>query len=71
MSSLRRLSYTLIFLIIATTLSAQTAGSISGHVTGSNGDLLPGVTVQAKSPSLQGVRTAVTRRLDVTGETEK
>jgi hypothetical protein len=40
-------------------LSAQTTGSIRGTVqTGET--VLPGVTVEAKSPNLQGVRTAVT-----------
>ncbi len=46
---------------IATTAAAQTTtGTISGHVTDSQGLMLPGVTVNVSSPNLQGVRTAVT-----------
>ncbi len=40
-------------------LSAQTTGSIRG-VVGTGGTALPGVTVEARSPSLQGSRTTVT-----------
>ena len=41
--------------------SAQTTtGTISGHVVDSQGLALPGVTVSAASPNLQGVRTVVT-----------
>lgn len=39
---------------------AQTTGDIDGHVTDEQGGPLPGVTVEARSPSFQGVRTAVT-----------
>ena len=41
---------------------AQTTptGTIKGHVEDSQGGVLPGVTVTAASPSLQGTRTAVT-----------
>ena len=37
-----------------------TTGSISGRVTSSDGQPLPGVTVVVTSPMLQGTRTAVT-----------
>ena len=40
-------------------LPAQTTGSIRGVVETSH-TALPGVTVEAKSPNLQGTRTAVT-----------
>jgi hypothetical protein len=40
----------------------QTTGSIEGRITDSSGSPLPGATVQATSPSLQGIRTAVTGR---------
>jgi len=40
----------------------QTTGSIEGRITDSSGSPMPGVTVSATSPSLQGVRTAVTGR---------
>ena len=39
---------------------AQTTGNIDGRVTDASGSPLPGVTVEATSPSLQGTRTAVT-----------
>jgi hypothetical protein len=46
---------------VATLVSAQTTnGTISGHVADSQGLALPGVTVNAASPNLQGVRTVVT-----------
>jgi hypothetical protein len=45
----------------ASSASAQTTtGTISGHVADSQGLALPGVTVNASSPNLQSVRTAVT-----------
>ncbi len=37
-----------------------TTGSINGRVSDSTGAVLPGVTVTASSPAMQGVRTAVT-----------
>src|SRR5689334_12301814 len=39
---------------------AQTTGSIEGTITDASGSPLPGASVELKSPSLQGVRTAVT-----------
>jgi outer membrane receptor protein involved in Fe transport len=39
---------------------AQTTGRIEGTVLDQNGAPLPGVTVEASSPNLQGTRTAVT-----------
>ncbi|HXU30520.1 MAG TPA: TonB-dependent receptor [Thermoanaerobaculia bacterium] len=43
----------------AAALSAQTTGSIVGRVIDESGAPLPGTTVEATSPSLQGARTAV------------
>ncbi len=43
---------------------AQTTGDIIGRVTDEQGGALPGVAVEARSPSLQGARTTVT---DATG----
>src|SRR5262245_12681494 len=44
-----------------TSASGQTTtGALSGRVTDSQGLALPGVTVNVSSPSLQGVRSAVT-----------
>lgn len=56
--SLRRSLFLLVFL--ATSALAQTTGSIAGHVADSGGGWLPGVTVEAKSPSMQGSRVAET-----------
>jgi hypothetical protein len=39
---------------------SSTTGSINGRVTDNTGGVLPGVTVTASSPSMQGVRTSVT-----------
>jgi len=48
-------------LAVAGVATAQTTnGTISGHVADAQGLALPGVTVNASSPNLQGVRTAVT-----------
>ncbi|MGH9316948.1 MAG: TonB-dependent receptor [Thermoanaerobaculia bacterium] len=47
-------------LLFASEASAQTTGSMRGVVVGPDGSLLPGVTVEAKSPSLQGARISVT-----------
>ncbi|HEX3070045.1 MAG TPA: carboxypeptidase-like regulatory domain-containing protein, partial [Thermoanaerobaculia bacterium] len=58
MLSLRRLPVVL-FLLAALPVLAQTTGSISGRVSASM-SLLPGVTVEGKSPALQGSRVAVT-----------
>jgi hypothetical protein len=51
----------LLTLLCAPIVSAQsTTGTISGRVTDAQGLALPGVTVTAESPSLQGARTTVT-----------
>lgn len=50
-------------LLAASTAFAQvsaTTGSINGKVTDNTGGVLPGVTVTASSPSMQGTRTDVT-----------
>ena len=48
-------------LLIAVPATAQEMrGSIQGTVKDSSGGVLPGVTVEAKSPALVGVQTAVT-----------
>jgi hypothetical protein len=51
-------------LLAATLCLAQTTGDIVGRVTDEQGGALPGATVEARSPSFQGVRTNVT---DATG----
>src|SRR5712664_4405363 len=44
---------------LAQTVGATT-GAINGKVTDATGGVMPGVTVTIASPSMQGVRTAVT-----------
>jgi hypothetical protein len=56
----RRLLPFVLLLSFTATLAAQTTGGIVGRVTDDAGGVLPGVAVEAKSPSLQGSRTAVT-----------
>jgi hypothetical protein len=46
-------------LALATSAMAQTSGSLSGRVT-AEGSALPGVTVTATSPAMQGQRVAIT-----------
>jgi len=48
-------------LLIAPAVFAQTTGDIQGTVNDGQGSSLPGVTIEATSPNLQGTRTAVTR----------
>jgi hypothetical protein len=59
----RALSLSALFLGAAFA-AAQTTGDIAGRVTDEQGGALPGATVEARSPALQGTRTAVT---DATG----
>src|SRR5215471_10063662 len=47
-------------LLVAPLAVAQTTGTIEGQVVDQNGGALPGVTVEATSPALQGTRTATT-----------
>jgi len=46
-----------VILLTSAPLLAQTTGNLEGKVTDSNGAALPGVTVEAKSPALQGTRS--------------
>jgi hypothetical protein len=50
----------LFLVLLAANAFAQTTGDISGRVTDTTGAALPGVTVEVRSPSLQGVRSDVT-----------
>jgi hypothetical protein len=50
------------FLLLAPTAPAQTTGSMRGIVVGPEQQTLPGVTVEARSPALQGVRIVVSDR---------
>ena len=56
----RRSTLAASILLMAASALAQTTGSIAGRVDDSSGGSLPGVTVEAKSPSLQGSRVAET-----------
>jgi len=49
----------LLFVSPAIPLFAQQTGEIRGKVTDEQGDTLPGVNLTAKSPNLQGMRTAL------------
>ncbi len=55
-----RIPLALALLLIAAPLLAQTSGGIVGRVTDASGAALPGITVEARSASLQGARTTVT-----------
>ncbi len=54
------LSASLLLVLAAPAVFAQTTGDIQGTVTDSAGQPLPGVTVEATSPNLQGTRVAIT-----------
>ncbi len=48
------------FFLLFGALKAQQTGEIKGRVTDGSGEALPGVSITARSPSLQGLRTMVT-----------
>ena len=50
----------LLFLFGSATFFAQTSGSLTGRAADESGGVLPGVTVEARSLSLQGSRAATT-----------
>jgi outer membrane receptor for ferrienterochelin and colicin len=50
----------LALLVISTVSLAQTTGSVVGVVTDDSGGPLPGVTVEARGPALQGTKVTVT-----------
>jgi hypothetical protein len=59
-----RFALPLVLLLVAfsaaSNANAQTTGSLTGRATDSTAAALPGVTVEVRSPSLQGVRSTVT-----------
>ncbi|HET8798724.1 MAG TPA: TonB-dependent receptor, partial [Thermoanaerobaculia bacterium] len=57
---LSRVVLPLLLVLVSSVALAQTTGGLVGTVTDSTGAALPGVTVDVRSPALQGVRTAVT-----------
>jgi hypothetical protein len=56
----RRLSITLVLMLIAAGAFAQQTGSISGRVTATDGSALPGVTVEGRSNQLPQARVTTT-----------
>jgi hypothetical protein len=52
----------LILILLFGTLAAQQTGEVRGRTTDEKGEALPGVAVTARSPYLQGLRTAVSDR---------
>ena len=58
---IRVVVYALTFSALSSVLGAQeTRGSIEGVIKDTSGAVLPGVTVEARSPALVGVSTAIT-----------
>ena len=55
-------------LLLASDADAQgnPTGTVAGRVTGQDGAVLPGVTVTAASPNLQGVRSVTTTAVAIT-----
>jgi hypothetical protein len=51
-----------LFVAGAAAVFAQTTGDIEGTVTDTSGTALPGVTVEAASPRMQGTRVEVSGR---------
>ena len=49
-----------LFAVVTTATAQTTTGTISGRVNDSQGLALPGVTVSAESPNLQGILSVVT-----------
>ncbi len=49
-----------LFLLLTASAFAQTTGGLMGTVTDASGASLPGVTVDVRSPALQGVRSDIT-----------
>ena len=60
MSTARSSAMACLILLGSGTILAQTTGSLVGRAADESGGVLPGVTVEAKSPSLQGTRIVVT-----------
>jgi hypothetical protein len=54
-----RLALSLLLLLVSATLLAQTTGNLGGKIIDSNGGSIPGVTIEVRSPSLQGTRTVI------------
>lgn len=57
---MRHLRLLPLFLLLTASAFAQTTGGLMGTVTDASGASLPGVTVDVRSPALQGVRNDIT-----------
>ena len=57
--SLRAAAAFIVLILLFGTLAAQQTGEVRGRVAEEKGEALPGVAITAKSPNLQGLRTAV------------
>jgi len=55
-------SFFILILLLFGTLMAQQTGEIRGKITEERGEALPGVAITARSPNLQGLRTALSDR---------
>ncbi len=53
-------SFLILLVMLCGALGAQQTGEVRGRITEEKGEALPGVSITAKSPNLQGLRTAVT-----------
>ncbi|MGB8957754.1 MAG: TonB-dependent receptor, partial [Candidatus Aminicenantales bacterium] len=51
-----------LLLLLSSVLGAEQTGEIRGKITDDKGEILPGVSITATSPSLQGMRTALSDR---------
>jgi hypothetical protein len=58
----RALVLAFLLLAMAVALPAQTTGDIEGRVTDISGSPLPGATVEATSPKMQGIRVEISGR---------
>jgi len=54
--------FLILLVLLCGTLGAQQTGEVRGRITDDKGEALPGVAITARSPHLQGLRTAVSDR---------
>ncbi len=60
MSTARSTAMACLILLGSAAILAQTTGSVAGRAADESGGVLPGVSVEAKSPSLPGARVVLT-----------
>ncbi len=61
-TSLKVIAICILVLLFSEILIAQQTGEIRGKISDEKGEALPGVSIAAKSPSLQGLRTGLSDR---------